>query len=197
MKSHNKIFSLLTALILMVFITSCGPSVTTTKKANVDLNDYNSFAWLPSKKQIDNENYNTDLVYSTIVNEVNQELNAEGYRIDKRNPDLLVKVNVMFDRESSTVTEPVYATYDYVYPYTYVDPFYEPYYYTSYANIPRVIGYDVDQVQYTEGTFVIDIIDAKTNNIVWRGWTNDRIQPSDLKNEINNYVQEIFEEFPS
>lgn len=197
MKFDNILKLIIPSFIIMFLVSSCGPSVTTTKKEPVDMDNYNSFAWLPSKEEIDNPNYDTELVYSTIVNEVNREMRAEGYSVDKDNPDLLVNVKTMFDVETETVRDPLYGSYAYTYPYTYVDPFYEPYYYTGYTNVPRVVGYDVDQVAYTEGTFVIDLIDAETREVVWRGWVDDRILPSNLKNEIGNYVEEIFEEFPS
>lgn len=174
-----------------------GPSVTTTKKADVDLNQYNSFAWLPSKEEIDNPNYNTELVYSTIIDEVNEEMRQKGYEVNQDNPDLLVKVNTMFSEETERVREPVYSNYNYVYPYSYVDQFYRPYYYRGYANFPRVVGYDVDHIHYTEGTFVIDLIDADTRRIVWRGWANDRVDPGVIITEIDEYVEEIFEEFPT
>jgi hypothetical protein len=58
------------------------------------------------------------------------------------------------------------------------------------------VGYDVDQITYTEGTFVIDIIDAKKDQVIWRGWSQDRVAPENLKLEIANYVDEIFDEYP-
>ena len=193
----NILKTVIPSLLLFFLISSCGPTVNTAKKAPVDLDTYDTFAWLPSKEEIKNPNYNDELVYTTIVDAVNTQMRQEGYSVEKQSPDILVNVKTMFDKETETVSDPVYASYDYVYPYTYVDPFYEPYYYTGYADVPRVVGYDVDQITYTEGTFVIDLIDAETNKVVWRGWANDRIAPENLNSEIRNYVQEIFEEFPS
>lgn len=171
--------------------------MTTQKTQPVDLDKYDTYAWLPSKDNLEDENYNEELLYSTIVSEVNQNMQSVGYDLERQNPDLLVKVSTMFDRETTRTTDPIYATYTYNYPTTYIDPFYEPYYYYDYASVPRVVGYDVDEVAYTEGTFVIDLIDSETNNIVWRGWVEEAIQPENLRSEIRNYVEEVFEEYPS
>jgi hypothetical protein len=65
-----------------------------------------------------------------------------------------------------------------------------PYFgYSSYSHI------DVDQ--YEEGTFIIDIIDVESNELVWRGTYTKRLgwsAPSD--EEVRKIVKEILEQFP-
>lgn len=185
------------ALSLLLIIYSCGPRVQTGKTADVNLNKYQTYAWLPSGDSIRNQNYDSKLLNQTIISEVNSEMQAKGYTLDRTNPDLLVLVHTMFDEETTTVREPVYASYGYYAPGMYVGPYYEPFYYYDYNNIDRIVGYNVDQIEYTEGTLVIDLIDKETNTVVWRGSAEDYIEPYDLRTQVANYIDEIFDEFPT
>ena len=62
----------------------------------------------------------------------------------------------------------------------------------------RFGGYSrVDLEQYEEGTFVIDIIDELTNQLVWRGsYTKHLGQKAPTGEEIKTIVAEILEAFP-
>ena len=88
------------------------------------------------------------------------------------------------------------STYDYYTPGFYTPTTLDPYYYTGYATIPTVTGTGIREVEYTEGTFVVDVIDAKDNQIVWRGWSETPVDPEDLDTSIRNYIDNIFEEYP-
>lgn len=62
-------------------------------------------------------------------------------------------------------------------------------------------GRQVDVYQYTEGTLVIDIIDAETKNMVWRGVGQgviDQTQrtPEEVQERIDGVVNKIMESFP-
>ncbi|MEC7273659.1 MAG: DUF4136 domain-containing protein [Verrucomicrobiota bacterium] len=62
----------------------------------------------------------------------------------------------------------------------------------------RFGGYShVDLEQYEEGTFVIDIIDQLTNQLVWRGsYTKPLGWDAPTSEEIHTIVEEILEAFP-
>ena len=62
----------------------------------------------------------------------------------------------------------------------------------------RLGGYSrVDLEQYEEGTFVIDIIDHLTNQLVWRGsYTKSLSRNAPTGDEISTIVEEILETFP-
>lgn len=55
--------------------------------------------------------------------------------------------------------------------------------------------------QYDEGTFLVDIADARTKEIVWRGWARADLagaldDPEALSELIDDAVSEMFEHFP-
>jgi hypothetical protein len=61
-------------------------------------------------------------------------------------------------------------------------------------------GRAVDVYQYQEGTLIIDLINAKTEMLVWRGWATKTLEdnPSPEKAEytINSVVEKIFRDYP-
>ena len=55
--------------------------------------------------------------------------------------------------------------------------------------------------QYNAGTLVIDIVDASTRQLVWRGWAEHRLEdmlddPALVNRRIRDAVRRIFETYP-
>jgi len=72
----------------------------------------------------------------------------------------------------------------------------------------RAQGYETPEfgpgtqvVQYDEGTFLVDLADARTRQIIWRGWVQMDITKAltdgrFMEEQINAAVEMMFEEFP-
>lgn len=181
---------------MLLIVSTCGPKVTTRTMSDQDVHEHATYAWLPNNDSVESSRYNNRLVHQTIIRDVNKRMMSEGYNLNRRNPDLLILVHTMFDERTDVLREPVYASYNYYSPEFYVGSYYDNFYYYNYTTVPRVIGYNVETITYTEGTLVIDLIDARTNKLVWRGTAEGVIDPGNLEPEIANYVDEIFDDFP-
>jgi len=59
-------------------------------------------------------------------------------------------------------------------------------------------GRSIDVQQYTEGTLVVDLIDAATDKLVWRGSATDVASDSPQTNEkrINKAMEKLFKKYP-
>lgn len=62
-------------------------------------------------------------------------------------------------------------------------------------------GCDVPTLHYEAGTLVIDVIDARTNRLIWRGWAQravgDMLSDEDtMARRINEAITRMFDEFP-
>jgi hypothetical protein len=58
------------------------------------------------------------------------------------------------------------------------------------------MGYDDYAVPVREGTVTISMTDAKSDRVVWQGWTTDEVNSRNLTSkEINNAVKSIFRKF--
>ena len=58
---------------------------------------------------------------------------------------------------------------------------------------------ETDVYYYREGTLIIDLMDTKNNNLVWRGWGTRIIDNRDIElreQEINDAVYKIKKAFP-
>jgi hypothetical protein len=56
-------------------------------------------------------------------------------------------------------------------------------------------------VEYEEGTFIVDIADAETRDLIWRGWTRFDIgsamgNPRAMADAIDDAIAEMFERYP-
>lgn len=189
-----KIYSIF--LMLSIILVSCGPKVNTDKKIAKDLDSFSSYAFLPNQDTIKTTEYDNRYVNEIIIDEINENMQDQDYRLDRNQPDLLVYYHLMMDEEVAVNATPVYTNYSYYRPGYYVGPYYRNYAYNNYFTIPRIAGTSIDQIPYKEGTIVIDLIDRRTNEIIWRGRANDVVTPNNLEEELRQYVNAIFDEFP-
>lgn len=194
MKIVKYFFSL--SLVISLFLVGCGPKVDTNKRTAQDLSNFSSYAFLPNQDTIQTSQYNNARVNEVVIDEINKNMQDLNYRLDRNQPDLLVYYHLMMDEEMAVSANPVYTNYSYYRPNYYVGPYYRNYAYNNYFTVPRIAGTNVQQVPYKEGTIVIDVINRRTNEIVWRGRANDVISPGDLDQELRTYVNAIFAEFP-
>lgn len=184
---------------LMIFLLACacGPTVQTSKTAEVDLSAYDSFAYLPnSNVDMPGKAYADEDVNQMILNTINSQMREEGYTVDRDNPDLLVLLSVSTDTETTTSTNPVYIRYPYTaYPNAGITPYYNGVYYNEYAGY-NVVGYDTNRYRYQEGTLIVDLIDRESKEIVWTGISTDGIYDTSETAKIRQMARAIFEKFP-
>ena len=56
-------------------------------------------------------------------------------------------------------------------------------------------GYDVWSVPYTESTVIVDMIDAHTNQLVWRGYDTDTLSTKDPGKTLTKAVDKVMSRF--
>lgn len=182
----------------LVFIACGGSNVQTVKTTDKDLSNYETFAYLPnSNVEVSGMDYNNEDINAFIIESINNNMQQQGYKLDRDNPDLLVLVSTSTDEEMARTTDPVYARYPYTAGVNRVQPFYSPYYYRGYNTFSSVVGYDTDTYQYTEGTLVINLVDRETKEVVWKGIASDNIYNQTNIQVIEEMVNEIFSNYPA
>jgi len=67
-------------------------------------------------------------------------------------------------------------------------------------NHGAVVGNEINVVDYEEGTLVIDMVDARTNQLVWRGWAIDSLSgildsQARMEKKLNEAVMIMFASF--
>lgn len=186
-------------LTLALLIMACGPRVTSTKMSSKALDSYETFAYLPNSNFDDIEKFESDnSVGTAVINHVNKNMKLQGYTMDRNNPDLLVLLTTKTDLEKYITTDPVYATYPTYYNSTYsVSPYYSDYYYYGYNTYNDIVGYDTDITTYKDGTLILNLIDSKTKNVIWKANASSLIGNQKDSKAISDFVDDIFEKFPN
>ncbi len=180
--------------IVSTVLVSCGSSAPTAKDDVKKLKSYDSYAYLPNKDTIISRDYDNEAINETIIETINANMREEGFVLDKLQPDVLIHVHAMFDEKVAVNANPVYTNYPYYRPGFFIGPYYQDFMYENYFTIQRINGPRVSQVPYRERSIVIDFIDRRTNEILWRGTGDETIQTRRMDREIREYIDDIFKE---
>lgn len=191
----KKIKLVITFGLVGILLASCGSGSKLTDEAKT-LRNYNSYAFLPNNDTIMSRTYDNDRVNEVIVSTINANMKDEGYVLDKSQPDVLIYVHTMFDEKADVNANPIYTNYSYYRPGLYIGPYVEDYVYEDYYTIQRLSGNSVKQEPYRERNIVIDFINRRNKEIIWRATSQNEIGTRRLERDIRNYVDEIFKKFP-
>lgn len=178
----------------IILLASCGSSGPTVKDDVKKLKSYDSYAYLPNKDTIISRDYDNTAINETILQTINANMRENGFRMDKLQADVLVHVHPMFDEKVAVNANPVYTNYPYYRPGFYIGPYYKDVAYDNYFTIQRINGPRVSQIPYKERSIVIDFIDRRSNEILWRGTSDETIGTKRLQRDIREYIDDIFRE---
>ena len=124
-----------------------------------------------------------------MIEAITLQMENRGY-VRSDDPDLLVNFNARLEDRTQVTTSPGPSMGMY---YGYRRGFYSPWAGYGFATETTVS-------QYTEGTFNIDVVDARRRQLVWEAVGNGRVTQSDVENmeqRVREGVPEFFETFPS
>ncbi len=175
--------------ILLVLVAGCatGPDIRVDKDPSVDLTQFKTFGFF-DQVATDRAQYST-IITERLKQATRTQLERVGYTYKEQDSDLRVNfyLNVTEKQEiRSTPSASVGMGY-----YGYRGGMYG-----AWGGYP----YDVDTVNYREGTLSIDLVDAKKNQLVWQGVAEGRVSDEVRKNPgpaVDAVVAEIFRNFPN
>jgi Domain of unknown function (DUF4136) len=176
--SHSKTYVYLLAIVPW-FLFGCGTTsqVFTDYDKSAHITEYKTFGWsTPLSIEVrNNPLYYNELSDKRIKSAVTVQLESRNYKYSE-DPDLEIHYHIIIEDKTVMRTDP----YGY---------YYGPYWMRS----------EVSVYEYQEGTLIIDLMDAKTDNLVWRGWITNFLKnrdPEKMEESINNAVRMIFAEYP-
>ena len=169
-------------LLPLLMLAACGPmiDVRADYDTSADFSRLRTYAWLqqPSSAPRD-PRINNDLLDSRVHSAVNDELHAKGYTESAEAPDFRVAYHVVLKEKVAATAFPTYYGY----------------------GLGRWPGpADVQVATYEEGTLLLDVVDGKTNELLWRGAASTRIDPDRTPQErtalIRTAVERMLKDFP-
>ncbi len=152
--------------------------VTTDYDKDVNFARYKTFAWMATNASREDSGQptlmNSALTRKRIRAAIEREFAAKGLTLKPKGPDMYITFH-------SAVKDKVDV---------------ERYGY-RYGRWGQVWAVRTDLYRYKEGAIVVDLIDATTRDLVWRGIAKDIIDSDDTPDEIvNESVQALFKEYP-
>jgi hypothetical protein len=172
-----------------IMLLSCASTAHVEKDESVNFSNYKSFTWLHGDKgKLESQ---SDLIESKVRQAVTSELEKAGWKQVKSRPDVILDYDLLVERANKEKREPVYSQ-----PYSRL--VYNPYT-RRYATIyypSEFLGYESYEQLIKEGTITITMIDAKTDKMIWQGWTTEEVNNRQLTGkEIQRAVASIFKKF--
>jgi len=168
--------------VMTVFLSSCATAIQAGADfaPGVDLSGFSSFTWAePDERPVgDPRLENNPFFVQRLHDAIEWELATRGIRFDESSPALTV-------HHHATVRErvDVYAA-DREAGYTSAE-----------------YGEGTQVMQFEEGTFLVDIADARTDEILWRGWAQLDIgaalaNPERMREQVDEALKMMFARFP-
>jgi hypothetical protein len=169
---------LLCALLLAAGCSSV--SVSHDFDSKVDFANLRTYSWVTApestSENVQRELEKNSLVEGRVKKAVNQQLAAKGLRETTQDPDLLVAFHTGVQDKTDV------QSWGYGYGYW------------------GMRGGGVSTINYQEGTLILDFIDPKSKNLIWRGVgkkvLSARTTPEKSEKTINTAVEEILKKYP-
>lgn len=162
------------------------------------LASYKKYAWVkPEEDTKQTPRLSNSITEENIRAAVKNEFTKKGITEDEQNPDLLLMYHIFTTQKTENVPNPpAYPYYGYGFgPRAYY--FHGrliPIAYAGYYN-PWNTGYH--QEHYTDGTLIIDVIDAKTNELLWRGSMENPVNDAgSLSKQFAKEAMQILGKYP-
>jgi len=173
----------LLSLAAIVMLAACAKTPDVDYDKSVDFNTYKTFAWMPEATLENTGNYKISTLTEERVREaVTTQLQNQGMELsDITKADVLINYHASVDKKID------------------VDTFN-----TSYGSRWNYwgVGYNTQTVthQYDVGTLILDVVDQQSNQLIWRGAREGRLQKNQTPDERNETIKEvvtiILSEFP-
>jgi hypothetical protein len=177
-----KLVRISTMILIGALIAGCssGLELNNDYDQQLDFSQFKTFQWVDTAKSTGTQG-NNSLIAGRVKSAVVNDLTAKGLVESDSDPDLLVIYHVG-TQDKVDITD-----YGYGYGYGRWGGAYGA-------------GGGISTYNYTEGTLIIDIIDASTKQLAWRGTAKGVLEenpsPEQITKNINTAVAAILSQYP-
>lgn len=171
-----KSVAVLFILIIVSIMAGCSSiDVMTDFNTEWDFGPYKTYDWVAAKSpSLRDPLLETSFLDKRVKNAVERELGIKGYQKSVDDPDFLISFHI------GSKSQVDVSTCGYHYP-------------TS----PHCWGGDVDTHIYSEGSLILDFIDFKEEELVWRGSAKGALYQNENSEEtLNKAVAKMLKSFP-
>jgi hypothetical protein len=175
---------LLTAILGVALLAGCSSyDIKYDYDMDSNFSNYKTYKWLPratpANGSAEAAMQNNSLLDNRIRGAVDTQMAAKGFTVTEGEPDVYV-VYYTGLKDKVDVTD---------WGYTYAGSYWG-----------GGLGRNVDVYQYTEGTLIVDIVNAPTKQLAWRGSATGVVEPGrtpeQMEARVNDVVARIFANYP-
>ena len=187
-ESIAKLSSILAVLFAVATVSGCAssPNIRSDYDPSADFSQYKTYTFFADAGPEDT-NYQS-FFSQYMMGAISIEMDKRGY-VKSNDPDLLINFNAILQEKTKVRTTPAPSYGGY---YGYRGGFYDPWGGYGY-------GTETHVSQYTEGTFNIDIVDARQRKLVWEAVGQGRVSQKaleELEERVYAGVPLFFENYP-
>jgi len=178
-----KLLNYLTIFLSVLVLSACASAPKTDIDPNIDFSQYQTFAWefadQGKSRRVSDPVYDSPLFEKKLEKAVAEVMFEQGFS-GSDNPDMILSYH-MADQKRRQLPFDVSLGYGRYSRHSYWSIF-----------APRLRDLERDEV-----LVIVDATDAKTNELIWRGWTKTRKRstPPNM-NEIYRMADKIMSAFP-
>ena len=190
-KHRSNLMLVVLAFVIAITTIACGTAAHIEKDESVNFNRYKTYSWVSDHEKSLKERNSNHLTDRNIKNAVAKQLEKAGWVESKNNPDVILDYNIMVENAVREQNNPVYSRPFTRYYYNPLSRRIVGFYYPS-----QMMGYENYEIPYKEGTITLHMIDARSNKLVWQGWTSDAVNSANLTSkEVNSSIKSILKKF--
>ena len=178
---------------LLVILVSCGTTAMVQKDNHVDIRKFRTYAWVDASTNdtLNHGSKTNDLMDRKIKESIERNLTEAGWKLTKKNPDVLLTYDLDVEKEQRKMRTPMYSNAGYRYVYSPFGRRWVPVYYPS-----ELMGYRNTTETVQEHTLTVSLIDAETDKTVWQGWTTvdkntNRLTDKEIDNNVRAIVKKL------
>ncbi len=178
--------SFLIVCVALVLNACAGIPVSTDYDPNWQLPASPAYAWMPHPMNKVDPMVDNDLVAARVYRAVDEQLAARGFSVASSEKDVNLLVTYHIGEEEKLDVNTFHSHYGY---------------YPCWRCWGPGFDSEVWVSQYTQGKLVIDMVDAKTKQLVWRGIASRRVPSFDSPQQRDQFIRDsvaaIFKKFPA
>jgi hypothetical protein len=183
--------SILSALLIFI-LSSCSMGITSNSKKtdDADLKKYKTFAWVKPGDEKYHKTYDKKEAIGYILELSEEALKQKGFIKNPENPDAVFLVDTKLeDRVAYSNTSTPYYNQGF--------GIGGPMYYGGYYGGGYYGGSTTVETEFQQGLLFVEMYDAKTKKLVWRGWAESQItNKTNINKLVSKAVNKIFMRLP-
>ncbi|MBU6421512.1 MAG: DUF4136 domain-containing protein [Gammaproteobacteria bacterium] len=172
-------------LVSVLALAACAPRVYVERDNTANLSGLHTFAWVsPPIGPVANPILDSQILEERVQRAVVADLTARGFTqvAANQSPDFTVTYHTVSKQKLESSGASFAIGFGGYYPY-------------GFGNVVVPVGSNVQSRE--EGTLMLDIIDARSKRLVWRGWTKDWISLDNYSEQaVAEDVHKILAKFP-